>query len=73
MRFLLAHRWAADEVILTRKAVDRLLEGSESDHGETANNQAQQSGTGSEPAAETSPTGDTTGSTTGDDTEGATP
>lgn len=67
-----ADRRVADEVVLTRRAVDRLLEGSESDHGSTANDQAQQNAAGSEPAAGTTPVGDTTGATTDDDTSGDT-
>lgn len=66
-----ADRRAADEAILTRRAVDRLLEGSESDHGNSANDQAQQSGTGAEPTAAETPAGDPTG-TTDDDTSGDT-
>lgn len=45
---------AAVEILLTRRAVDRLLEGSASDHGEDANTQAQQNASGSEPVADTS-------------------
>lgn len=43
---------AAVESLLTRRAVDRLLEGSASDHGEDANTQAQQNASGSTPTAD---------------------
>lgn len=43
---------AALEGLLTRRAVDRLLEGSASDHGEDANAQAQQEASGSQPTTE---------------------
>lgn len=64
-----ADRNAADQVILTRKAVDRLVQGSASDHGDTANNQAQQSGVGSEPTPDPS----LAGTDTGDGSTGGTP
>lgn len=51
-----ADDFAALEGLLTRRAVDRLLEASTSDHGEDANAQAQQNATGAQPV--TSPTGD---------------
>lgn len=57
---------AAAEVTLTRKAVDRLIEGSASDHADTAHNQAQQSAAGSEPTPD--PAADDTD--TGDDSSG---
>lgn len=60
---------AADEVALTRKAVERLAQGSATNHAETANAQAQQDGAGIEPTEE--PTGAETD--TSDDTTGGTP
>ena len=59
---------AADEAALTRKAVDRLAQGSATNHAETANTQAQQNGIGIEPTDDTTEgtgtgTSDTTGGT----------
>lgn len=69
---------AAVEVALTQRAVERLDQGSSTSHGESANQQAQQTGAGSEPSdggAPGTPTGNPTGTPTDTgttDTDGAT-
>lgn len=63
---------AADEAALTRKAVDRLAQGSATNHAETANTQAQQNGSGIEPTDGTTD-GTDTSTDTGTDTTGGTP
>lgn len=70
---------AAVEVTLTQKAVERLDQGSSTSHGESANQHAQQTGAGSQPANDdatgTTPTGSASGTPTGSgttDTDGAT-
>ncbi|NYI43844.1 hypothetical protein BJ993_000924 [Nocardioides aromaticivorans] len=65
---------AAAEITLTHKAVERLNEGSATSHGESANQQAQQAGVGSEPTSDDgtgTPSGSTptTADTTGTDGE----
>lgn len=67
---------AADEAALTRRAVERLVQGSATNHGEAANTEAQQNGSGLDGTGDTG-TGDTgtvdTGADTGSDATGGTP
>ncbi|HVK27329.1 MAG TPA: hypothetical protein VM575_03255 [Nocardioides sp.] len=59
---------AADEAALTRKAVDRLTQGSSTNHAETANTQARQNGSGIDPTDDSTGTGTDPGTDTSADT-----